>query len=704
METFTRLPVFLCVACAGIVPATVSGLRAQTTASFVIHSKPAVSRTDAFWGIHFDLHANEGDTILGRDATPENIGAFLDRVKPDFVQYDCKGHPGYTGYPTKVGYPSPGIVKDALAIWRQETARRHIGLFIHYSGVWDTAALKHHPEWARIDENGNPDPNSTSVFGDYARDLMIPQLKEVTSKYNLDGVWVDGDCWAARLDYGTTAALAWKDASGTETMPRKAGEPNWQQWKTFNRNAYEQYLVNWISELHKFNPTLELCSNWAYTPHMPMPIKADVDFISGDFSAKESVDRARFEARYLESTGKPWDLMAWGFNGFHNSSAPHQKKMPEQLMQEAAVVMALGGGVQVYYQPTRGGYVSSTITDIAGQVGDFCRQRQSFSHKSKTIPQVAVLLSSKSYFNRMDNVFAPGGQYNTLEGALHLLLDNGYSVDMMSEHQLAPRLKEFPVIVVSQAPLLAPAFHKKLIDYVENGGTLVLLDSESAAPFIAQLGVSYAGKSVDTDAYLAGGNITAPAPGSWQKIVTLNAEPLAYRTNADGETTDTTTPGNTFGYVKSVREIAATRQSLGKGQIIAVYGPVPQAYFSAHHPAVREWVGQLMKVALPRPKAKLNGAPHVDMALRQLNDGRPAVHLVNLAETQRTERFAALDHLPSDAGGVLIWEMPAKPRQIRQEPEGNHLEFKTFMNPDGTCRCEIPIERVPIHSVILPEF
>jgi len=148
-----------------------------------------IPRKDAFFGMHFDLHPNAQDTVLGVDVSEDNIAALLDRVKPDFVQYDCKGHPGYAGYPTKIGWPSPGIVKDSLAVWRKVTRERGIGLYIHYSGVWDSKAIEEHPDWARIDAQGKRDPNATSVFGPYVDKLLIPQLEEVTQAYALDGVW-----------------------------------------------------------------------------------------------------------------------------------------------------------------------------------------------------------------------------------------------------------------------------------------------------------------------------------------------------------------------------------------------------------------------------------------------------------------------------------------------------------------------------------
>ena len=189
-------------------------------------SQPArLPRGDCFFGLHFDLHPQKHDTVLGADTTEENVAKLLDRVRPDFVQYDCKGHPGYTGYPTKVGWASPGIVKDALAIWRTVTAARGVGLFVHYSGVIDQVAIEQHPEWAAVDAEGKRADRATSTFGPYVDELLIPQLREAATAYDLDGVWADGECWGAVLDWSEVALVAWREASRLTFRPRPTGFP-----------------------------------------------------------------------------------------------------------------------------------------------------------------------------------------------------------------------------------------------------------------------------------------------------------------------------------------------------------------------------------------------------------------------------------------------------------------------------------------------
>ena len=153
-------------------------------------------REDCFFGLHFDLHPQKTDTVLGRDVSDEMVERLLEQAKPDYVQYDCKGHVGYMGYLSKVSTPSPGIVKDSLEIWRRVTARHGVGLYIHFSGVIDALAVEQHPDWARVGPDGARDARQTSVFGPYVDERMLPQLKEATQKYDLQGAWVDGECWA----------------------------------------------------------------------------------------------------------------------------------------------------------------------------------------------------------------------------------------------------------------------------------------------------------------------------------------------------------------------------------------------------------------------------------------------------------------------------------------------------------------------------
>jgi hypothetical protein len=646
-------------------------------------AKKPFQRSEAFFGLHFDLHPSDTDTALGADVNAAMAGSLLDRIRPDYVQYDCKGHVGWAGYPTKVGWTAPGIKNDSLAVWRKATRERGVGLFIHYSGVWDSQAIVHHPEWARLDAQGQIDPQATSVFGGYKDGLLVPQLKEAVAAYDLDGLWVDGECWGARLDYSPAALAAWTRETGFADAPEKRDEPNWLEWKAFNRRGFEKYLSSWVDALHAFKPGLQITSNWMYSSFAPKPVEAKLDYLSGDYSPSLSVDRARVEARYLASTGMPWDLMAWGFD--KNRDLGWSIKPAVQLMQEAAVVLMQGGGFQIYHTPTRSGFISDAIVGQLEKVAAFCRARQAASFQSRTVPQVALLLSSESHWDVSDNIFAPsGGEFDALEGALHALLELGYSIDILAEHQLQPRLGEFPLVVVPDSPKLTPEFRQALLAYAERGGSLLLLGEKCARLFSSALGATLDGRPRKITAELAAPTGPVNVDGRWQDIILTTARTAGLR----HPTRDTRKDGTA----------AASITAYGKGRIAAVYGPLADIYFRGHHPAVRTFLGALAKELFPSPAVRVEGPPVLDISLRTTAKGALSVHLLNRSNLPLSERFNFSDYI-SPVGPVIVEiKTAAKPKRVVLAPENTELkwEWKT-----GLLRVTVP--KIEIHEIVVVE-
>ncbi|RPH90126.1 MAG: hypothetical protein EHM72_19535, partial [Calditrichaeota bacterium] len=256
-------------------------------------------RADSFLGLHFDFHAGATDTLIGKNVTSDMVQSLIDRVHPDFIQVDCKGHPGYSSYPTTVGNRVPRFISDPLLTWRQVTARNGVALYTHYSGVIDANACATHPAWAVIDNNGAANHQTTSVFGPYADSLLIPQLEELASRYDIDGAWVDGENWGTLPDYGDRAVKLFQEKTGISSIPKKADDPHWFEWLQFHRQAFRDYLTHYMSSVHEHFPHFQIASNWAYSSFMPEEITAPVNFISGDYTPLDAVNKARLEARVM---------------------------------------------------------------------------------------------------------------------------------------------------------------------------------------------------------------------------------------------------------------------------------------------------------------------------------------------------------------------------------------------------------------------
>jgi len=446
---------------------------------------PRMDRAEAFLGIHFDFHAGPDCERVGARTTPEMVELVIDKVRPDYIQIDCKGHAGYSSYPTMAGNPAPGFVGDPLRVWREATRKRGVPLFMHYSGVWDFKAVAGHPEWAVVNADGKPDARATSVFGAYVDRLMIPQLRELAGEYGVDGVWVDGDCWGTKLDYSEEAVRRFREQTGAERAPRRPGDLHWNEWRDFHREGFRRYVRHYVDAMKGSHPDFEVISNWAFSDHMPEKVSAGVASLSGDFAPDDSVNSARFSGRCFEDQGLPWDLMSWSF-----SRKTRKQKPAVQLQQEAAVVLALGGGYQAYFKQDREGAIRNPAElDVMAEVARFCRERQAHCHRSVAVPQVALLYSTDGHYRQAPQLFHWSGSkgVEVLRKALTRILQNQYGVQILSEHHLKGKTAAWPVIVVPGWDYLDPGFRDELASFAKSGGRLILVGPGPAELFKPEL-------------------------------------------------------------------------------------------------------------------------------------------------------------------------------------------------------------------------
>jgi len=637
----------------------------------------APGREDSYFGLHFDLHPKKDDTVLGRDLTEEMVLHLLDEVKPDYVQYDCKGHPGYAGYPTRVGTPSPGIVADSLEIWRKATRKRGVALYVHYSGVWDSVAIENHPGWARVDHEGKRDPNATSTFGPYCDELLIPQLKEAIDIYDLDGVWVDGDCWATKPDYCPAAREAFEAATGLEELPAKPGEPGWDEFMELCRDRFRKQVEKYVGALHEHRSGFQVASNWMYSTLAPEPATIPLDFISGDFSPVDSVNTARIEARYMSSNGLPWDLMAWGNN--RGKDCGPSAKSAAQLKQEASVVLSQGGGFQVYYNPTRAGWIDDWMIRIMSDVSRFCRARREFSHRTETVPQVALLLSREDLYRGSDRLFGPWGEaLAPVNGMLHLLLELHLSVDVLAEHQIGERLDDYPLLVLPECRHISEGLRSRLPDYAESGGTVLAVGSRTTRQLAEHLDVELEGEPRELNAYVEGGPDLAWMGGEWQVVEAKSSIGNAYASQ------DTREPPI----------CAASVNEVGKGKIAGIYGPLASVYSRSHNSVIRRFAGDALRSVRPRLMALFGGPPSFDVSLRRRDDDLLA-HIANTTGMQVSPCHTVVDSIPPVGPIFTEIRSASSPEDVFLEPYHRPVEWEWRKG-----ELTVFVREVSIHSVL----
>ena len=640
-----------------------------------------LKRADSFFGVHFDLHATEDITDAGKTLTHEMIDTFLVKVRPDFIQIDCKGHSGISSYPTKVGFPVKGFQKDPLKLWREVTEKQNVPLFMHFSGVWDDQVVKVHPDWAVIDAKGERSKKNVSFFSPYLDTYLIPQLKEL-SDYGVDGAWMDGDNWAVETDYCEASLQRFTKETGITDIPRKPTDQYFPEFMEYTRSLFREFLKKYVDAIHQYNPEFQITSNWAYSSMMPEKVDIGLDFLSGDLTAQNGVYQSAFEARCLAPQGKPWDLMAWGFswNWRDEGRMPRSAKSSVQLMQEAAQCMAMGGGFQVYYQQNRDLSLKPWLETTLSELAKFCRDRQQFVHKSESVPQVALLYPTAAHFKNAAKPY--GGPATGLQGALNLVLDGQHPVEILMEHHLRGRMEQYPLIIVSECNYLEADFKNELIAYIQNGGNLLAIGAETAKLFEKELGATSYVKEDEKQVFIAASDKIGAVRSA---LALLGLQAGVKETSTFYETDD-------FGYKGKI--VASTVNHIGKGKIAGVYFNAGSAYFEYRSPVLRDYMGERITELFPNPMVRVSGSHLVHVTVNTLN-GKTYVNLINVAGEHTNQTALSYDEIPPLQNLTVNIQTGKKPAKIVLQPAGKQLKVK-FVNGIST----VVVPKLEIHGLL----
>lgn len=637
-------------------------------------------RGDSFLGIHFDFHAGEDSKEVGKNTNREMVEYIIDMVQPDYIQCDAKGHPGYSSYPTQVGNQAPGIIGDPLKIWRDVTAERGVALYVHYSGVWDGQAVSKHPEWARINEKDQPDDRLNSVYGPYVDQLLIPQLKELRDKYQIDGIWIDGECWATARDYHPDVIQKFTEETGITEIPREPEDKYWFEFSEFHRQGFRNYVNYYVSEVHNHSGDFQIASNWAYSSQMPEPVTIDVDFISGDYSSRNSVNSARWEGRCLVYQGKPWDLMAWSF--IWTNSLYSTKTIP-QLQREAAVVLALGGGFQAYFRQKRDGSIRKWQMELMKETAQFCRERQEFCHKATPVPQIGLIYSGKAFYKINYKLFAGWNkEMDGAKGILQALLESQNVVDVVMEHHLENRYHEYPLLIYPEWGTIEPDLKDALMQYVREGGNLLVVGPASARLFEDELGIRLIGEPENKINGLEYNGWLAGIYSLSQKVQLEN---------------DVTAFGKIFennDYIGAY-ETAASIRNLGKGKIAGVYLNLGRRYLTARTTVARDFINGIVQELFPDKIVDIKGSHNVDITLNRIK-GKLAVNMVNTAGPHDDDQIWVFDEIPNTGPLDLTIKYPENPQQVIIEPGHRNINYQYV---DGKIQMRLP--GLEIHDIIL---
>ena len=668
-------------------------------------------RGDCFWGMHSDFHTHPNYGVaIGATLKEEDIRRICESAKPEFIQIDCKGHPGYASYPTEMGNAMPEYACDTLEMWRRITKEYGVLLYMHISGVQDVKYCLEHPDEAALAADGKP-TNAISLSGKwkYLDELFIPQICELSEKYQIDGVWIDGDCWSVRCDYRPESLKKFEAERGISLngeVPQKKGDPYFEELLEYTREQYREYLNYYVNALHEKCPELEICANWSFSDHMPEPVCASVDFLSGDLDPFNCVYSSRYAGRMLAMQNMPWDLMSWGFR-FNIYGAPLvPPKHPTQLMQEAAAVIALGGAYQNNLLQFADGSpdIERILRDIP--LAEFMHARRPYCHGGKIVDQAVMLVPTEDRYKEMTNPFTREGR-DKFMGLTALLCDSGESLSIVNENGLREKIGGYPLVILPELYQgLSCEVIEILREYVINGGSLLAVGSLTTK-LLSENGFPYHTEAYNAYPYLPGWEFGSTG---FMKHEFPEERHPAYLRVADGTDYGVTIGAQTV-CADGATVYACLYSSLqdkmgaptaiivpyGKGKLGVIGTNLGTQYLEGVQYQHRDLIRNMTR-DLYDPMARVESTEGIVEIVCLEVGGKLTVQLVNAGGSHRDMRLSTENYIPPLTNTVISLREDICVQNATLNPEGIPLES---YRENG--RTYIKIPKVEIHSVITLE-
>ena len=655
-----------------------------------------------YLGMHYDLHAHEKDTELGTHCSPEELCPMLKKADVDFVQTDCKGHQGMTSWFTRVkdGTVSPGVVKDALAQWREATRRLGMPLHCHYSGIWDKAAARKHPEWAVVNAPGTVKPSEKMCpRGPYLQKLMIPQLLEAIDRYGVDGFWIDGDLWGVEPCYCKACTAEFRRRTGIRKPPTNPADENWTAWMNFHRDSFLEYVTAYVEAVHAHRPGVKICSNWLQTLRNPGKPSVPQDWISGDNNYIWGMDGSRCEARWLCHRGRPWDIMLWFFSKtgeLEDPASPMVVKTVETVEQEAAMLLATGGNLQVYETSSlRTGQLVPWRMARLSEVSRFVKRRRRLCQHTETLPMVAVLHSEVHYYSKCKSSnLLFGYDIAPVEGATWLLADCHYGVDILDEWAIQDKLAAFPAVAVPEQVRMSDAMVESLKRYVHGGGRLLL----TGVGMEKRFGLDFLGLAkmevVDEKLFHlpVGARETTPVFSEQWGLMTPGGAGRPF-----GALGDSPARGE---HLTGCPAVVFARH--GRGTVAFIPAEVFRFYQKNNYPDTRRFLAEVMKRLFPRPPVSVEAPVGVEFVARR-RGGQLLLHFINRTSgNPMRPRQGMAEELPPLGPVRLSIRLEKRPRKVVWHFEAaDHLGWKWNPDKDGPGgRLDVTIATVGLHGIL----
>jgi hypothetical protein len=638
------------------------------------------------------------------------------------VCYVAKDAYGFSYYPTKYGFDHPHLKRDEVGEFTSALKRRGIRRIPYFYPGIDRIYPKTHPEWRVSDPKAiATDEYATMCFNSpYLDEVIFPQLKELASLYDIDGVFLD-IITQPYLQWNCTCSYCREKYSrevGGE-IPKDPKDPKAFFYRKWLNRSMEALFERFHSELVSVrkDALIEYNLGWRfsyplnppdYVPFITMdPPTPDVGLYSWNFS---------IEARYLSNLkGKVFSCM----NTRMSTWGDFTLREKESLLEECSIMLAGGGKTYLADMPYPTGRFDPAVYEIISAVNSRTKSIEPFLKDCTPVTDTAILHSADTIWSKAPLVpwteWRGGPSYYTVFGAHKALIEGHVQMGILNSQMLPESISSYGALLLPDQRILGEKEVKAIRNFVQNGGAIIatnetgICNSEnqrlSDFSLADVFGVKYK-ETVDTfSCYLratkelerfgipamdihVNGSFTLVEPITALTLLKLVPPYNDIHTGAAPPAISPIGPG-------------VTLNKYGKGIALYCAPELFGAYFREDTPVLRKLILWALEKVYPLEKRKIqveNAPINVEMFLNE-RKGENILHFINYTGDKRDTGVPRISDMPS------VYEMRVKVR-LDKRPESLTLvpEMKdvNFSFADGWMTFEaLPLKLHDIYRIVL---
>ncbi|HRU04884.1 MAG TPA: hypothetical protein P5137_03795 [Candidatus Brocadiia bacterium] len=428
---------------------------------------------------HFDLHT-PGYVRVNTEPDVLAVARELKAARVEEIITFAKCHFGYAYYPTRVGTPHPGMKGDAFGDLCAACKAEGIRVLAYLSFGIDGQAVEKHPEWAQL-HTPERKPITPGLFQPvcpftaYTKDLMLPQIAEVITRYRPGGFFFD-TMGALGVCFCEDCRKAFRQATGKE-IPTEPGDPLHAVYGRFRHDRAFELLGRVGRFILERLPGARVGFNQVGSLPFPEAMPDGVTYLTLDFSTSGSqCVQASLNASYGSTATLPSDIMPTIFNqgwgDWSLSSDTH-------LRQVAAAVWARGARLYMGDRLDPRNRLDRRTSHALRVLADAHSRMAAHMPPAEAALAPDILIAHSAHtINGPDmSLFAINVRERLLplEGAHRLMLDAGLNTAVAAECYLETWLSKARLVVLPEMPALSPTTNHILREYVTRGGKVLVV-------------------------------------------------------------------------------------------------------------------------------------------------------------------------------------------------------------------------------------